>query len=104
MFRGYFFIFISELFLIIKLLLVVFKKKNLVTFYTHSEVTLAETRAALQSLDPAKPPGELHALLARGFQLDIEQVPEAGEASTPVAQLAERLRNGDTQRTGPKPA
>ena len=72
--------------------------------HTHSEVTLAETQAAVQSLDPTKPPKELHTLLARGFHLDIEQVPEAGAVSTPVAQLVERLQNGDTCRTGPKPA
>ena len=71
-----------------------------------SEVSLAELRAAVEELDPSKPPRELLPLLGWAFSLTPEEVAEGreGEGATMELQLVlQKLGAGDTTRSGPKP-
>jgi len=67
-------------------------------------VTLGKVSGVVQSLDPSKPPAELHSLLSQGFAVPVEQVSEAQHVTVPLTKLLERLQRKGAMRSGPRPA
>lgn len=71
-------------------------------FLTNSQISIAELKQVVLTLDPTKPTEELTGLLSRGFAVTPQQISdEASEVTTTVSKLLQRLNTGHVLRSGP---
>ncbi|KAL5467597.1 hypothetical protein EMCRGX_G031852 [Ephydatia muelleri] len=67
-----------------------------------SQISIAELKQVVLTLDPTKPTEELTGLLSRGFAVTPQQISdEASEVTTTVSKLLQRLNTGHVLRSGP---